>query len=389
MASRVKVRQKPMSDGRASLFLDIFPPYTHPVSGKMTRKEYLKLYVWVHPRDKQERQHNAETLAVAEQERCQKEQYLLKEALYSDEEKEKLANIEKSKRSFFEYFTDAVSRRDLANDYHYTGTLHYLKVYAQRDVKCNEINLKFATGFKIYLSNAYSLFHKDMPLAQNTKASHFRAFLTIAFQGFREGYVKEDLTDKIENFRKEESRREFLTIEELNRLIHTECKLEVVKRAALFSGLTGLRFGDERTLCWKDVEYIENDGWYINYRMHKTRRQMHQPISRQAAMLMGESGEPDDRIFEGLNRNPYARKVFKAWLGDAGIKKEITFHCLRHSFATNQLMMGSDITTVSKMLGHQDLKTTMIYAKVVDSTKRKAADRIVLDFPDEEKDVEG
>lgn len=82
-----------MSDGRASLFLDIFPPYTNSVSGKITRKEYLRLYVWVHPRDKQERQHNAETLAVAEQERCQKEQYLLKEALYSDEEKEKLANI--------------------------------------------------------------------------------------------------------------------------------------------------------------------------------------------------------------------------------------------------------------------------------------------------------
>lgn len=374
-----------MSDGRATLFLDIFPPYSHPVSGKMVRKEYLKLYVWEHPRSKDERQHNSEALAVAEQERCRKEQYLLKEDLYSDEEKKRMANIEKSKMSFFDYFELAISRRDLSNEYHYTSALHYIKEYAKKGVKCKDINLDFAIGFKVYLASASSLFHKDVPLAQNTKASHFRSFLTIAFQGFREGYILEDLTGKVDNFRKEESRRQFLTIEELNRLIRTDCKVEVTKRAALFSGITGLRFGDLQTLSWKDVEYIENDGWYINYKMHKTKRPMHQPISEQAVMLMGEAGEADDRVFEGLNRYPYARKVFKQWLKDAGIKKDITFHCLRHSFATNQLLMGTDITTVSKMLGHQDLKTTMIYAKVVDSTKRKAADRIILDFGDKDK----
>ena len=52
----------------------------------------------------------------------------------------------------------------------------------------------------------------------------------------------------------------------------------------------------------------------------------------------------------------------------------------RHSFATNQLTAGTDITTVSKMLGHSDLKTTMIYAKVVDNVKREAADRVKLKF---------
>ena len=64
----------------------------------------------------------------------------------------------------------------------------------------------------------------------------------------------------------------------------------------------------------------------------------------------------------------------------AGISKDITFHCFRHTFATLQLFNGTDIYTVSKMLGHKDLKTTQIYAKIVDDTKRKAADKIKLDM---------
>ena len=62
------------------------------------------------------------------------------------------------------------------------------------------------------------------------------------------------------------------------------------------------------------------------------------------------------------------------------LAQPITFHSSRHSFATNQLTAGTDITTVSKMLGHSDLKTTMIYAKVVDNVKREAADRVKLKF---------
>ena len=58
----------------------------------------------------------------------------------------------------------------------------------------------------------------------------------------------------------------------------------------------------------------------------------------------------------------------------------LAFHLARHSFATNQLTLGTAITTVSKLLGHRDLKTTMVYAKVVDSAKREAVDRLKLDI---------
>ena len=60
----------------------------------------------------------------------------------------------------------------------------------------------------------------------------------------------------------------------------------------------------------------------------------------------------------------------------AGIKKDITFHCFRHSFATLQLTLGVDIYTVSKLLGHKSLKMTQIYARIIDKKKQSAAGQL-------------
>ena len=104
------------------------------------------------------------------------------------------------------------------------------------------------------------------------------------------------------------------------------------------------------------------------------------PISEQAFSLLGERKEPAGNVFEGLTYSAYANKHLYQWIGAAGITKDITFHCFRHTFATLQLFNGTDIYTVSKMLGHKDLKTTQVYAKIVDEAKRKAADNIKLDL---------
>ena len=72
--------------------------------------------------------------------------------------------------------------------------------------------------------------------------------------------------------------------------------------------------------------------------------------------------------------------LFFQWIGAAGITKDITFHCFRHTYAVLQLANGTDIYTVSKMLGHRDLKTTQIYAKVIDRSKKEATNKIILDI---------
>jgi site-specific recombinase XerD len=85
-------------------------------------------------------------------------------------------------------------------------------------------------------------------------------------------------------------------------------------------------------------------------------------------------------VFEGLKYSAYVNLHFQKWILKAGITKYITFHSMRHTNATLLLSNGVDLYTVSKMLGHRDIATTQIYAKVIDKTKREAANTIKLEL---------
>jgi len=188
------------------------------------------------------------------------------------------------------------------------------------------------------------------------------------------------LNSKIDPIKPKETHRNFLTIEELNALVKTECENPQLKNAALFSALTGLRFSDIIRLKWKDVEYITNSGYYIHFIQQKTKGVETMPISDQAYRLMGAPKEPEEQIFKDLTYSAYTNTHLAKWLGLAGISKKITFHCFRHTYATQLISHGTDIYTVSKMLGHRNISTTQIYTKVLDKAKRDAADKIKLDF---------
>ena len=104
------------------------------------------------------------------------------------------------------------------------------------------------------------------------------------------------------------------------------------------------------------------------------------PISEQAFSFLGDRGEPNEKVFIGLKYSAWHNLRLQQWAMRAGISKTVTFHCARHTYATLQLTLGSDIYTVSKMLGHKHLKTTEIYAKVIDHKKKEAANRIKIDL---------
>ncbi|MST85673.1 tyrosine-type recombinase/integrase [Prevotellaceae bacterium LKV-178-WT-2A] len=80
-----------------------------------------------------------------------------------------------------------------------------------------------------------------------------------------------------------------------------------------------------------------------------------------------------------LQKASWISKPLRRWVEAAGIKKHITFHCFRHSYATLQLELGTDIYTIKSMLGHTNVKTTQIYTHIVDSAKVKAANTIHID----------
>jgi integrase len=380
MAIKVKLRQKAISGNRLSLYLDFYPAIPHPETGEPTRREFLGLYLFDKPKNPIDKQHNKENVQLAEQIRQKRENHLNKPEIYTGYEREQLKIKEQGEKNFVEYFKTLADKRKASNHDNWISAYNYLKAFTSGNLKFADLNERFCNEFKEYLLTTKSNKSNKVTLAQNSAVSYFNKLKATLKQAYKDGYLPNDLNAKIEPIKQAETRRNFLTIEELNSLVKMECNNPLLKRAALFSALTGLRFSDIKNLVWGEVEYIEGNGYFIQFKQQKTKGVEMMPISEQAYNFLGERKEPTNKVFEGLTYSAYENKHLYQWIGAAGITKDITFHCFRHTFATLQLSKGTDIYTVSKMLGHRELKTTQIYAKIIDQTKREAADKIKLDL---------
>ena len=380
MAIKVKLREKAISGNRQSLYLDFYPAIPHPETGEPTRREFLGLYLFDKAKNPIDKQHNKETLQLAEQIRQKRENHLNKPEIYTGYELEQKRIKERGEQNFVAYFKTLADKRKASNHDNWVSAYNYIETFTNGNLKFADLNEKFCNEFKEYLLTTKSNKSSKTTLAQNSAVSYFNKLKATLKQAYKDGYLTTDLNAKIEPIKQAETRRNFLTIEELNSLVKTECNNPLLKRAALFSALTGLRFSDIKNLVWGELEYIEGNGYFIQFKQQKTKGVEMMPISEQAYSLLGERKEPTDKVFEGLTYSAYENKHLYQWIGAAGITKDITFHCFRHTFATLQLSKGTDIYTVSKMLGHRELKTTQIYAKIIDQTKREAADKIKLDL---------
>lgn len=380
MAIKVKLREKAISGNRQSLYLDFYPAIPHPETGEPTRREFLGLYLFDKAKNPIDKQHNKETLQLAEQIRQKRENHLNKPEIYTGYELEQKRIKERGEQNFVAYFKTLADKRKASNHDNWVSAYNYLETFTKGNLKFADLNEKFCNEFKEYLLTTKSNKSNKVTLAQNSAVSYFNKLKATLKQAYKDGYLPSDLNGKIQPVKQAETQRNFLTIEELNSLVKTECNNPLLKRAALFSALTGLRFSDIKNLVWGELEYIEGNGYFIQFKQQKTKGVEMMPISEQAYSLLGERKEPTDKVFEGLTYSAYENKHLYQWIGAAGITKDITFHCFRHTFATLQLSKGTDIYTVSKMLGHRELKTTQIYAKIIDQTKREAADKIQLDF---------
>lgn len=380
MAIKVKLRQKKISGNRQSLYLDFYPPIPHPDTGKPTRREFLGLYLFDKPKNPIDKQHNKEVLQLAQQIRQKRDNYLSKPEIYTGYEKEQLRLKELGERNFVEYFKQLARKRKASNHDNWVSALNYLEAFTNGNLKFANLNERTCNEFREYLLAARSYRSSKANLSQNTALSYFNKFKAALKQAYKDGYLQSDLNTKIKPIKAAETKREFLTLEELNRLVKTDCQSPLLKRAALFSALTGLRFSDIQKLVWSELEYIEGNGYFIKFQQKKTKGVEVLPISEQAYNLLGEPGAGLQRVFPELKYSAFQNKYLYQWIGAAGITKNITFHCFRHTYATLQLASGTDIYTVSKLLGHRELKTTQVYAKIIDQTKREAADKIKLDL---------
>jgi len=380
MAIKVTLRKKSISKGRKSLYLDFYPAIKVPNKSTSTRREFLKLYIIEKPKDRYEKQANKATLFIAQQICQKKEIELNKPEVYNPIETEQLKKIENGEQSFISYFQQQMKKRVGKNYDVWYSSFYYLNEFSNGSLKFSELNEKFCNDYKYFLLNAKSRRTGNTTIAQNTAHSYFNKFKATIKQAYKDGLIPYDLNGKIEAIKEAETHKIFLTLEEINLLANTECPNPILKRASLFSALTGLRFSDIEKLQWSEVVNDAENEYYIYFQQKKTKSNEYIPISKQAYYLLGERKENNTKVFEGLKYSAHQNKILHKWANDTGITKHLTFHSFRHTYATLQLKGGTDLYTVSKMLGHKNLKTTQIYAKIVDETKRKATDKIIIDF---------
>lgn len=309
------------------------------------------------------------------------------QSLYTDSEAEQAAQNERSKCDFIKYFEELKEKRHKNSSksiqVNWNRELALLKLYTDgKPLLFGSIDLNLIEDYKDYLINAPQGGSKTGTISANTASTYFSIFRAGLHQAFIDGYLTIDLAAKVKNIYYEESQREYLTLEELNQLAATPCDSEILKRAALFSALTGLRHSDIKQLKWRDI-VKDKEHYQLHFTQQKTKGVEYMPISDQAYSLCGERGDADRLVFEGLQDPSWINRPVKRWIEASGITKHITFHCFRHTYATLQLTNGTDIYTVSKMLGHKKVTTTQIYAKIVDAKKNAAADAIQINLSDD------
>jgi integrase len=375
MATKISLRKKKISNSRRSLYLDFYPEILNPTTGKLTRREFLGLYIETRPKTEVEKRTNRETLQLAESIRAKRQ------LEFQAEDYGFLESKIKQTKDFVGFFEQLIDGKYGSNKRNWIISLKYLKEFSGDNLPMKKLNETYCNNFKNYLINAKRLRGDSEEVIKLSSASDsFKKFKAALRQAFKAGLLNRDLASLIDNISVPETHREYLNIEELQKLVSTPCNIQVLKNAALFSAITGLRFSDIEKLVWGEVQYSENGGHFLQFRQKKTKGAEVLPISEQAFTLLGERKSSLSQVFDGLKYSNIMNEHLKNWLNEAGIEKHITFHSFRHTFATLQLSLGTDIYTVSKMLGHKDLKTTQIYAKIIDQTKREAANKIKLEL---------
>ena len=271
----------------------------------------------------------------------------------------------------------------LGNWGNWHSCLKHLERYCDEKTTFKDIDADWIEGFKDYLENANKDAYKKKneknapftPLSQNSKVSYFNKLRACINQAFEDRIIPTNPMRGVEGFKQDETERAYLTLDEVKKLAATPCKYQFLKDAFLFSCLTGLRKSDIEKLTWGEVQKF-GDYTRIVFKQKKTKGQEYLDIAKQAEQYMGERSADDAKVFPGFKYTSWTLLELRRWVLAAGITKDITFHAGRHTFAVIMLDLGTDIYTVSKLLGHREVATTQIYAKILDKNKQKAVSLI-------------
>jgi|GEM_PF-1112941 len=338
---KIKIRMKPGVRKRT-----IFLEYCH--EGKRER-EYLDLHITDND------QTNKQNIQVATLMRNEKELQLLN----------KHSNVQvfetkkpKSQDTFYEYALSVIED----------------KIYeTRRFYECgiNSFVARVGEGLKLTAVTEKDIkqWIDSMTLTDTTRANYLRSVKYVLKQAVKAKLISASPAENL-HIKTPESRRGFLTMEEIQKIADVNFDRPAVQDAFLFSCFTGLRRADVLALRWSN---IDND--YLSFTQEKTGQAERMKLATSALEIVNRQDRANDRVF-----NLPSRKIFfcevKRLIAEAGIGKKATFHWARHTFATQLIANGSELLTVQKLMGHKDIRSTLVYAKLVDKLKDEAIDRM-------------
>lgn len=348
----IKLRKRKIRGGNETLYLD---HYDH---GRR-HLEYLNLYLTG------DRKKDKLTLELAED-------ILAKRRLEVVREEHEFPSPEKQQADFITYARQLTKKKRSPNTrLAWENAIVHLERFAGSPLPFSRLTESFLERFRDHLLEA---------VAQNSAQAYLARIKTAINQAVREKILLRNPGTGV-LIKKATPKRRFLTLEELRKLEQTECTNRAVKDAFLFSAFCGLRYSDVRALTWDQVNR-SGPHTTIELTVKKTGEPERLPLSRQAAKILHaqKGAEYSPHITGELVPNAAFKmpaqqtvdKAIKRWVKRAGINKRISFHCARHTFATLGITQGVDIYVMSKLLGHRDLASTQIYAKIVDKKKQEA-----------------
>lgn len=396
-----KLQQSELRDGRASLYLEYYLGRSEtPVldedgnqvfytSGAMKgkpkykvkharKKENLNLYIWLHPRNQQERLQNKNTLAMAEKIRFEREQKFL-------EDREGYKFKKDTNFNFFDYFKMKIEESKRAYSYK-AGMLVAMRRFQsflaetpkysvyEKYIRPDQLTPELIADYADYL----------IPRGRGAgPQTIFMRFKRVVHMAVDEEILRKDPCKGIHiKADKLALKKDILTPDEIETLLSTHYPHEnpIMQRAFCLTLFSGMRFCDIKMLTYRNVDYVAK---LLRFEQNKTKGRSSSnvvtiPLNEAILSIIGhlpEDAKPDDLIFD-LPSYHTCLASLKKWVKKAGIKKTISWHCGRHSFAVNLLREGANIRTVQSLMGHTGIQMTARYLHVIDSDKAKAIDSL-------------
>ena len=357
----VTLRKRKNADGTTSLRLDIYNAGKHKI-------ETLKHLQLAKPSNLVDRESNKELLLQAEAIRLTRAVDLEGKNYNMDNEAAKKTII----TIWMQTYIDGYTKKDKRN---MQGVLNRFNDFLKQNKKAG---LTFGNITALHIEDFID-YLQDKSTGEGAR-SYYNRFKKMLKNAFRKKFMKINILDEVERKVKGSAKKkDTLTLEEIRVLASTQTESSEVKRAALFSTVTGLAWIDIKQLTWDKIKMESRQLEIVRAKLKDENKTFAIPLNDTAIKLLGEPGNPSKHVFYLPTANG-ANKTLKAWVTRAGITKAITWHNLRHSYGTNLVFNEVDILTTSKLLMHSSTAQTMRYVQAADELKQKATDKLNFDF---------